>query len=131
MWRKISTRLRTNTQEIVNLGYDMTRPCDRFKRTPETVASRHDQGAALAVVRRSLAAVSIQGLFRGFLGRKRALVLSSQQRQQPVAAHQERDGEEAQVALPDGDGNVQAVEITDANANIGDGQEQQKHGDDL
>lgn len=50
----------------------MSRPCDRFKRTPEVVAVRHDQGAALVLIQRSLAALDAQRLTRGFLGRKKA-----------------------------------------------------------
>lgn len=59
-------------QELIEVGYDMSRPCDRFKRTPETVAVRHDQGAALVLVQRSLAALDVQRLTRGFLGRQKA-----------------------------------------------------------
>lgn len=50
----------------------MSPPCDRFGRTPEVVAERHDQGAALALVRRSLACLDMQRLVRGFLGRRKA-----------------------------------------------------------
>lgn len=59
-------------QELIALGYDMSPHCDRFGRTPEVVAERHDQGAALALVRRSLACLDIQRLARGFLGRRKA-----------------------------------------------------------
>lgn len=59
-------------QELIALGYDMSRPCDRFERTPQTVAIRHDQGAALALVLRSLACLDIQRLARGFRGRQKA-----------------------------------------------------------
>lgn len=54
------------------MGYDMSRPCDRFERTPEMVATRHDQGAALALVQRSLACLDIQRLVRGCRGRQKA-----------------------------------------------------------
>eukprot|EP00752_Nemacystus_decipiens_P018586 g16664.t1 len=60
-------------EELIALGYDMFPPCDRFGRTPEVVAERHDQGAALAMVRRSLACLDIQRLARGFLGRRKAV----------------------------------------------------------
>ncbi|CAM9126473.1 unnamed protein product, partial [Hapterophycus canaliculatus] len=61
-----------SVQELISLGYDMSRPCDRFERTPEMVATRHDQGAALALVLRSLACLDIQRLARGFRGRQKA-----------------------------------------------------------
>lgn len=60
-------------QELVALGYGMSLPCDRFGRTPEMVATRHDQGAALAIVRRSLAAVQVQRLLRGMFGRRKVI----------------------------------------------------------
>lgn len=63
---------RKRKQELIALGYDMSGPCDRFGRTPEVVAERHDQGAALALVRHSLACLDIQRLVRGFLGRRKA-----------------------------------------------------------
>lgn len=50
----------------------MSQPCDRFGRTPEIVALRHDQGAALELVHRSLAAINAQRVFRGFMGRRNA-----------------------------------------------------------
>lgn len=50
----------------------MWRPCDHFERTPEMVAERHDQGAALALVHQSLAGIHIQRVFRGFRGREKA-----------------------------------------------------------
>lgn len=59
-------------QELIALGYDMSPPCDRFGRTPEMVARRHDEGAALDLIRRSLATVEVQRLFRGMLGRRKA-----------------------------------------------------------
>eukprot|EP00903_Cladosiphon_okamuranus_P016147 g14902.t1 len=59
-------------EELIALGYDMSPPCDRFGRTPEVVAERHDQGAALALVRRSLACLDVHRLVRGFLGRRKA-----------------------------------------------------------
>lgn len=54
------------------MGYDVSRPCDRFKRTPEMIAIRHDQGAALVLIQRSLGALDAQRLTRGFLGRRKA-----------------------------------------------------------
>lgn len=62
-------------QELIELGYDMVPPCDRLGRTPETVAIRHDQGAALLLVRRSLVTLDIQRVVRGFLGRRKAFSL--------------------------------------------------------
>lgn len=53
------------------MGYNMASPCDRFGRTPETVARRQGQGAALGLVRRSLAAVTAQRITRGFLARRK------------------------------------------------------------
>ncbi|CAM9645018.1 unnamed protein product [Ectocarpus sp. 13 AM-2016] len=58
--------------ELIDLGYDMSPPCDRFGRTPETVAERHDQGGVRSLIRRSLALLDIQRLTRGFLGRQKA-----------------------------------------------------------
>lgn len=60
------------TQELIDLGYDMSPPCDRFGRTPETVAERHDQGGVRSLIRRSLALLDIQRSTRGFLGRQKA-----------------------------------------------------------
>ncbi|CAN0422263.1 unnamed protein product [Ascophyllum nodosum] len=62
--------------ELISLGYDMTRPCDRFGRTPTMVAVRHDQGAALYLLRQSFAAVHAQRLVRGFLVRRKAARVS-------------------------------------------------------
>ncbi|CAM9904710.1 unnamed protein product [Ectocarpus fasciculatus] len=58
--------------ELIELGYDMSPPCDRFGRTPETVAERYDQGGVRSLIRRSLAQLDIQRLARGFLGRQKA-----------------------------------------------------------
>lgn len=58
-------------QELVALGYSVASPCDRFGRTPETVALRQDQGTALEIVRRCLAAIDVQRLTRGFLARRK------------------------------------------------------------
>ncbi|CAN0441334.1 unnamed protein product [Ectocarpus sp. 12 AP-2014] len=59
-------------EELIDLGYDMSPPCDRFGRTPETVAERHDQGGVRSIIRRSLVVLHIQRLTRGFLGRQKA-----------------------------------------------------------
>lgn len=60
-------------QELIRLGYDITTSCDGFGRTPAMVAARHDQGAALDLIRRTFAVVDIQRLVRGFLGRRKAI----------------------------------------------------------
>lgn len=60
-------------QELIGLGYDITTSCDGFGRTPAMVAARHDQGAALDLIRHSLAVVDFQRLVRGFLGRRKAI----------------------------------------------------------
>lgn len=59
------------------MGYSMISPCDGFGRTPETVAQRQGQGAALGLVRRSLAAVTAQRITRGFLARRKVQRLLS------------------------------------------------------
>lgn len=60
-------------QELIGLGYDITTSRDGFGRTPAMVAARHDQGAALDLIRHTLAVVNVQRLVRGFLGRRKAI----------------------------------------------------------
>lgn len=50
----------------------MRTACDRFGRTPETVADRHDQGLALSLVHHSLSRIDVQRVTRGFIGRRKA-----------------------------------------------------------
>lgn len=104
-------------QELIALGYDMSPPCDRFGRTPEVVAERHDQGAALALVRRSLACVDIQRLVRGFLGRRKAKRIKAAWGR---AAKKEEEAA-ANNASPEEGGANSAVEHVDGDDDIGDG----------
>lgn len=109
-------------QEIIALGYDMAPPCDRFGRTPEVVAERHDQGAALVLVCRSLACLDIQRLARGFLGRRKARRIQAAWGR-AAKKEEEATGSSANVVEGDGscgrgeggddDGNQAAMEAAD------------------